>query len=180
MRAVWDIPIIAPTAEERTGWPTQKPLALLERIIKASSNPGDLVFDPFCGCATTLIAAEKLDREWVGIDIAERAKVEIKKRMLKLAIWKGIHIRELQRSVVSLWRSELGELKPPRTHKNWLYGEQSGHCEGCGKHFEKRHLDVDHYVPKAKGGTDHRSNLQLLCSACNRMKGDRPQAFLDA
>ena len=189
MRAVWDIPIIAPTAKERTGWPTQKPLALLERIIKAFSNPGDLVFDPFCGCAMTLVEAEKLGREWVGIDIAKQAKVEIKKRMLKLAIdrgenelaiWKGIHIRELQRSVVSLWRSELGELKPPRTHKNWLYGEQSGHCEGCGKHFEKRHLEVDHYVPKAKGGTDHRSNLQLLCSACNRMKGDRPQAYLDA
>ena len=51
---------------ERTGYPTQKPLALLERIIQASSNPGDFVFDPFCGCATTLVAAEKLSRKWGG------------------------------------------------------------------------------------------------------------------
>ncbi len=55
----WDIPIIRPNAGERTGYPTQKPLALLERIIKASSNASDIVFDPFCGCATTLVAAEK-------------------------------------------------------------------------------------------------------------------------
>ncbi|MGI9296646.1 MAG: DNA methyltransferase, partial [Gammaproteobacteria bacterium] len=58
MNACWtDIPIIAPTAKERTGYPTQKPLALLERIINASSDEGDVVFDPFCGCATTLVAA---------------------------------------------------------------------------------------------------------------------------
>ena len=62
----WDIPIINPMAKERTGYPTQKPLALLERVIKASSNEGDLVLDPFCGCATTLVAAERLNREWVG------------------------------------------------------------------------------------------------------------------
>ena len=53
----WDIPILRPNAKERMGYPTQKPLALLDRIIKASSNPGDLIFDPFCGCATALVAA---------------------------------------------------------------------------------------------------------------------------
>ncbi len=182
----WEIPFVR--GDEYTGWPTQKPVKLLERIIKASSNPGDIVFDPFCGCTTTLVAAEKLGREWVGIDIAEQAKVEIKKRMLKLAIdrgdnelaiWKGIHIRDLKRSVASLYRDEFGDLPHYRKWKAWLYGKCSGNCGGCGKHFESRHLEVDHYVPKAKGGTDHRSNLQLLCSACNRMKGDRPQAYLE-
>ena len=59
--------------KKKTGYPTQKPLALLERIIKASSNPGDVVFDPFCGCATTLVAADRLQRSWVGIDISPRA-----------------------------------------------------------------------------------------------------------
>ena len=58
--------------EERTGYPTQKPIALYERIIKASSNPGDIVLDPFCGTATTCIAAERLGRGWVGVDLWEK------------------------------------------------------------------------------------------------------------
>ena len=66
MRDVWNIGVIAPIAKERCGYPTQKPLSLLERIIRASSNEGDFVFDPFCGCATTLVAAEKLGRLWGG------------------------------------------------------------------------------------------------------------------
>ena len=60
-------------ARERMGYPTQKPLALLERIITASSNPGDVVLDPFCGCATALVAAERLERQWAGIDISPKA-----------------------------------------------------------------------------------------------------------
>lgn len=60
----------APTALERLGYPTQKPLALLERTVKASSNPGDLVLDPFCGCGTAVHAAENLGRRWVGIDVS--------------------------------------------------------------------------------------------------------------
>ncbi|MYC07980.1 MAG: site-specific DNA-methyltransferase [Chloroflexi bacterium] len=68
-----DIPRIGNTSGERMGYATQKPLALLERIISASSNPGDVVLDPFCGCATTLEAAHSLDRRWIGIDIAIHA-----------------------------------------------------------------------------------------------------------
>jgi site-specific DNA-methyltransferase (adenine-specific) len=67
---VWDdIPPVNSQAAERLGYPTQKPLALLERVISASSNPGDIILDPFCGCATTIAAAQKLGRKWVGIDI---------------------------------------------------------------------------------------------------------------
>ena len=58
---------------QKTGYPTQKPLALLERIIRASSNEGDVVLDPFCGCATTCVAAEKLNRQWIGVDISYKA-----------------------------------------------------------------------------------------------------------
>ena len=65
-----DIPPISGTGKERLGYATQKPLALMERIIMASSNPGDVVLDPFCGCASTLEAAHQLDREWIGIDVA--------------------------------------------------------------------------------------------------------------
>ncbi len=70
---IWDIPPIGAQAAERMGYATQKPVALLERIISASSNPGDVVLDPFCGCATTIEAAHKLDRQWIGIDIAIHA-----------------------------------------------------------------------------------------------------------
>ena len=73
MKDYWNIDMVGRTSHERTGWPTQKPLALLERIIAASSNPGDLVLDPFAGCATTCIAAENLGRQWAGIDIDSKA-----------------------------------------------------------------------------------------------------------
>ena len=76
-----DINQLGATAKERTGYPTQKPLALLERIIKASSNPGDVVFDPFCGCATTMVAADRLQRSWMGIDISPKAAELVVKRI---------------------------------------------------------------------------------------------------
>ena len=69
--------------KEKIGYPTQKPLALLERIIKASSNKGDIILDPFCGCATACVAAEKLDRQWIGIDVSVKAFDLVKKRLEK-------------------------------------------------------------------------------------------------
>lgn len=79
---VWtDIPPINSQAQERLGYPTQKPLALLERIIAASSNAGDTVLDPFCGCGTAVHAAEKLGRRWIGIDITHLSIALIEKRM---------------------------------------------------------------------------------------------------
>lgn len=80
-RAVWDISFIAPASKERTGFPTQKPLKLLERIIRASTNAGDVVLDPFCGCATTCVAAEKLERTWIGIDISIKAYEMVQGRL---------------------------------------------------------------------------------------------------
>ena len=79
----WDIPFAR--GEESTGYPTQKPLALLERITKASSKEGDMVLDPFCGCATTCVAAERLDRKWIGIDVSIKAHELVKERLIKEA-----------------------------------------------------------------------------------------------
>jgi site-specific DNA-methyltransferase (adenine-specific) len=82
---VWtDIPPLQASAGERLGYPTQKPVALLERIISASSNPGDIVLDPFCGCGTTVAAAHKLGRTWLGIDITHLA-IALQKYRLKAA-----------------------------------------------------------------------------------------------
>jgi len=78
---ITDIPPISAHSQERLGYPTQKPVALLERIIAASSNPGDVVLDPFCGCGTTVHAAEKLGRQWIGIDITHLAIGLIEKRL---------------------------------------------------------------------------------------------------
>ncbi len=82
MGTVWtDIPPLNSQAQERLGYPTQKPVALLERILNASSNPGDVVLDPFCGCGTTVHAAEKLGRAWIGIDVTHLAIGLIEKRL---------------------------------------------------------------------------------------------------
>jgi DNA modification methylase len=84
MRDVWDIPALRGNQPEVLGYPTQKPMALLERIITASTNPGDIVLDAYCGCGTTLAAAEKLGRRWIGIDISQSAIRIAEQRLQKL------------------------------------------------------------------------------------------------
>lgn len=81
----WPLSIINPNAAERVGYPTQKPASLLKRIIEASSNPGDTVLDPFCGCGTTVAVAGRLKRRWIGIDIAKVAIDVIGERLRKVA-----------------------------------------------------------------------------------------------
>ena len=170
---IWDdIKPISSQAKERRGYPTQKPLALLERIIKASSNEGHVVLDPFCGCATALVAAEKLGRHWVGIDISPKAK-----DLVQLRIRNDLGLFSLgtvYRDDVPM-RTDLGELPHYRTHKHTLFGKQEGHCAGCKHDFPFRNFTVDHIVSQSKGGTDHIDNLQLLCNACNSTKGTKTQ-----
>jgi site-specific DNA-methyltransferase (adenine-specific) len=82
MPDVWsDIPPISARAAERLGYPTQKPEALLERILKASSKEGDVILDPFCGCGTAISVAHRLNRRWIGIDITHLAVSLIKHRL---------------------------------------------------------------------------------------------------
>ena len=171
-------------AKEKVGYPTQKPLALLERIIKAGTNEGDIVLDPFCGCATTCVAADNLHREWAGIDISPKAGELVRLRLSEEAdgsqqalLLRGIDLRtDIPR------RSDLGKVRKynsPQNKKD-LYGEQAGHCAGCGVHFEYRNLTVDHIIAQDRGGTDHIENLQLLCGSCNSIKGNRGMDYLQA
>lgn len=80
---VWEIESLTGPKSERMGYPTQKPVALLERIVATSSNKNDIVFDPFCGCGTALVASQKLGRRWIGIDISPTACKLMKKRLQK-------------------------------------------------------------------------------------------------
>ena len=176
MHDVWRIPSINNMAKDRTGYPTQKPLSLLERIVKASSNEGDMVFDPFCGCATTLVAADRLNRQWAGIDISSKAVNHVIERVKED---QGL-FQDIVPRVDLPQRTDLGKLKPYKSLENrkYLYGEQRGYCNGCKKHFELRNFHVDHIIAQAKGGTDHVKNLQLLCGLCKSVKGDRGMDYL--
>jgi len=121
---IWvDIPPVNSQAQERLGYPTQKPLALLERIIKASSNPNDIVLDAFCGCGTALVAAQTLKRQWLGIDMSPTACRVMAKRLRKDCglkedekLWQagtGFVVRDLP------WNEEQLRKIPPFEFENW-------------------------------------------------------------
>jgi len=122
--SIWaDIPPIQSQSEERLGYPTQKPLALLDRIVKASSNPNDIVLDAFCGCGTALVASENLGRQWIGIDISPTACRVMAKRLRDVCgmkedekLWRigrGFIVRDLP------WTEEQLRKIPPFEFENW-------------------------------------------------------------
>ena len=204
--AIWtDVPRIGNTSKERLGYPTQKPLALLERIIKASSKPDDVILDPFCGCATTCIAAESLQRQWIGIDLSSKAVELVKMRLARdlgmtentgLLGDKVIHRtdiptrevpdepRQIHAETLFGTQSEIErvlsevELRQYRTYKHTLFGLQEGKCNGCEVLFPFRNMTIDHILPRSRGGSDAPDNLQLLCGACNSTKSNRTQEDL--
>lgn len=112
---VIDIPVLSATSAERLGYPTQKPEALLERLILASSNPGDVVLDPMCGCGTAIAVAHKLRRNWVGVDISPTACKLMAKRMHSL----GVSISE--KDIIGAPKSE-AEIRAlqPFEFQNWV------------------------------------------------------------
>jgi len=121
---IWvDIPPLHNLAAERLGYPTQKPLALLDRIVKASSNPGDIVLDAFCGCGTAVVAAENLERQWIGIDHSPTACRVMAKRLRDVChvqedetLWRngrGFVVRDLP------WTEDQLRIIPPFEFENW-------------------------------------------------------------
>ena len=177
VRDVWeDAKPVINVSRERVGYPTQKPLALLERIILASSNEGDWVLDPFCGCATTCVAADQLKRRWIGIDISPKATELVVDRFSGTD-----QLTLLANQIIS--RKDLPERNEQYVRAaviDQLFAAQDGCCLGCGLYFPKRNLTLDHIVPRALGGPDVQSNLQLLCGACNSEKGTRSMAHFMA
>ena len=159
---------------QKTGYPTQKPISLLNRIIKASSNKDDVVLDPFCGCATTLVAADLLSRQWVGIDISPMAFNLVNKRLNDVLGTDFFGKKVIHRTDIPT----RGGKPAPKEHRHTMYGEQKGNCKGCLIHFEYQNMTVDHIVPKRAGGGEEVENLQLLCGHCNSVKGTNPMGHL--
>ena len=195
----WWRNIPRPYGKERIGYPTQKPLALYERIIRTSSNEGDWVLDPFCGCATTPVAAERAERQWVGMDIWDEAHETIIKRLRDegLAGPNGetdqlLSFGQIGYSTAPPIRTDDQEVAAPvlktkrriaeppgpkltRQEMVDLLIEENGMvCAGCDREFDDPlYLQLDHKTPRAEGGINHISNRMLLCGPCNRIKGDR-------
>ena len=184
--------------KERVGFPTQKPLALYERIIEVSSNPGNIVLDPFAGCATTPVAAERLDRQWIGMDIWDGAYEVVLDRLKaeglavdgesdRLLTKGDIHystappVRSDDNAVAApafTLKSRRYEEPPgPRMTraelKQTLIDDHGMACNGCDRQFDDPlYLELDHNTPRSDGGINHISNRVLLCGPCNRIKSN--------
>ena len=193
---IWtDIDRLNGMAKERCKWPTQKPVELYQRMILASSNEGDIVFDPFAGCATTVVAAERNGRKWVAADLWEGAPDLMLEQISKLIFWgkkAGIPIAKdwIKVTKETLTRTDnkrveskafktptlrLESPEPPfrkEEMKKKLLERDGMVCRGCG--FvppDPRFLTVDHLIPRCDGGSNRIENLALLCSPCNSKKG---------
>jgi site-specific DNA-methyltransferase (adenine-specific) len=139
---VWELPIINASAKERLGYATQKPLALLERIIKASSNEGDIVLDAFCGCGTTVDAANSLNRKWIGIDITCNAVSLILKRLKDRYggdIEQQIHLSGIPQDIESA--RALANKKDDRLRKEFEKWAILTYTDNQGKINEKKGSD---------------------------------------
>ncbi len=187
---VWtDIQALNPMATERTGYDTQKPLTLVDRIIQASSNEGDVVMDPFCGCATTCMSASGLKRQWIGIDQNEEAAKILRDRLSTRMDTYDFETNapvdaELQKPIPTPKREVTGYKKIAKSKAKLLLlkrdYEKYGHsfCKGCFKQLDKEQLTIDHILAQDKGGLDELENFQLLCTPCNSKKGNKDMDFL--
>ena len=136
-----------------------------------------MVLDPFCGCATACVGAENLGRKWVGIDLSPKA-IELVNVRLKGAMGGLFHDRLVTARTDIPRRTDIDAPIPYRQNGHVLFGQQEGRCNGCKTEFPFRVFEVDHVIPRSRGGSDHISNLQLLCTHCNKTKGDRTMAEL--
>ena len=187
MRDYWDIPALRGNQPEAVGYPTQKPVELYERIVKAASNTDAKVLDPFCGCATTLVASEKLQRKWVGIDIWDKAHEATVNRLRdEVGLFGEVHYTpeppertddgEYAAPFIQV-KLKVKEPGGPKMSRAEMYEVLLSHngtkCQGCDRTFDDpRYLELDHNTPRSDGGINHVSNRILLCSPCNRAKSN--------
>ena len=192
MRDVWDIPALRGNQPEMIGYPTQKPLALYERMVLASSSRDEVVFDPFAGCATTCVVAEKLGRKWVGIDIWDKVHKVVIQRLETEGLLGNFKLGDINFTDELPIRTDDGETaapflrvkkrvdepKGPKMSRKEMYEhllDQYGpKCQGCSRVFDdSRYLELDHNTPRSDGGVNHISNRILLCGPCNKLKSNQ-------
>ena len=187
-----DIQAENPASKKRTGYPTQKPLPLYERIIQASSNSGDVVLDPFAGCATTLVAAgapgPPVGRHghlgWRGghrAPTARRQPPATDRRRPRRSTTQPS--RPCARTTArtrcrssrsrSAMPSRAASAEPSRVY-DYLLRQHGPKCQGCDRTFDDpRYLELDHNTPRSDGGMNHITNRILLCGPCNRLKSNQ-------
>lgn len=199
-----DIPPVNGMASQNVDFDTQKPRELLERIIACTTKQNDLIFDPFCGCATTLVTADSMGRNWIGCDVSPLAVEKLRERLTKdekkggkkntdavkplvstnvIVVDvrdKDMEGRKLRRKDPLPQRTDTGERYNYRDKRQELYGKQDGYCFGCWTPREIKLLEIDHMNPRDKGGQDVDGNLQLLCSPCNKSKHNKSMSEWEA
>jgi len=186
LQDMWlDISPIGAQAAERLGYPTQKPLALLERIIEASSNPGDWVLDPFCGCGTAVAAAQKLDRRWIGIDITHLA-IALQRYRLK-EMFPGItfrvigepeslasaqHLAQQNRHQFEWWALSLVHARPTGSTKGSKRGKKGADrgIDGVITFIDEVKGKPKRVLIQVKSGTVHSSYIRDLRGTVDREK----------
>ena len=166
-------------------------------MIRAASNPGEMVMDPFAGCATTCLAAERQGRQWVGIDIWDEAKKVVLDRMAR----ERLALPEAERGDLFTEEIHFTDKLPDRTDDGdeaapflrvkvrvkepdgprWTRAQMYEHlleqhgprCQGCDRAFDDpRYLELDHNIPRSDGGINHVTNRILLCGPCNKLKSN--------
>ena len=168
-------------SRERIGYPTQKPLALLDRIIKASSNEGDVVFDPFCGCGTTIHAAQNLNRHWIGIDVCVKACQVIEQRIKGHfdSLWAEVEFIGMPKTVTHAYKlAEIDKFRFERWAASLVDGMEAnkkqradGGIDGRGRIAIRKGQFID-LVSQVKGGHTNPSDVQAF-------NGARQQAGAD-
>ena len=183
--------------KESFRYPTQKPLALYKRVIQTASMEGDIVLDPFCGCATTCVAAELLNRRWIGIDLWDRAHDVVLDRFREEGFAAEGHsggrlaFATVHYETKPPKRTDDGQIAVPflkvkeRTQETkespmkrsamyaQLLVEHGPKCQGCYRVFDDpRYLELDHKLPRSEGGPNELSNRILLCGPCNQLKSN--------
>ena len=182
LRDVWEISYIGSTSAERLGYPTQKPLELLRRVIKASSNPGDLILDPFCGCGTTVHSAEELGRKWIGIDISQFSNGLVRNRLIENFPNFSKQDIEIRGNPVSLPDAEALAQKDKFEFEKWVCGEigaegmyhapgsrgADGGVDGVIPFYfagpNQRQPELVYSIVQVKGGRVHPDNVKALSS----------------
>ena len=179
---VTDIPPVSPNSSDSRNYRDQKPPELYRRIITATTDESDWVLDPFCGCGTTLNAAETLNRQWVGIDKWDEA-VDTCREWFNNDIEVTPVTEPLSRQDDGQISTEILLNRPKRVElqdqprafvkeKVIPPKPEMQQCKGCDKSFNREALELAHVFPKSKGGAMHVENIVALCRPCNQLQGD--------